>query len=355
MGTQCFHVTHSGSPEPVSLGPSHKGDVCDKCREAVYMPGGEPEEFMDLFRAARVLFEEGITDEDIIIPTLVFAAQSGKRPLLAYVRNQFADVAGVSGAWKELEDHFINSFDTLGPISIREGVLLLRARPLTVLAYGPEHPGGLVEHITIDIYARSLRAIDAKDVERHYTWALDRFSIPQSPYGLGLDELWYPDRVRIVVRPPHPRIDAPVANLVTNCSNEQQYEFPPSSRVRDHYASAVRYARENALTNILGRKRPGSPNEAYNLIPACVAWYVGGCEANPSQPNPSAEARKLVEEYFASLPDPPPIKTRSNLRRNVTRISLPVRRIDEELVNETNCANLTSSFGLTSEGGATPV
>ena len=39
MGTQCYHVTHLRSPEPVSLGPS-QGDVCDKCREAGLSPGG---------------------------------------------------------------------------------------------------------------------------------------------------------------------------------------------------------------------------------------------------------------------------------------------------------------------------
>jgi hypothetical protein len=222
-----------------------------------------------------------------------------------------------------------------------------------VLAYA-HAPGHPVERITIDIYARSLRAVDSKDVEEHYEWALTEFAIPQSPYGLGLDEIWYPDRVRIMVSPPNLRIYAPSANFVADCPGEQQEAFPPPSRVRDHYASALSYARKNNLTDILGRKRPGLPNKAYNLVPACVAWYIGNCDANSELSDLSAEVRKLVEEHFATLPYAPPIKTRSSLQRDVKRISVPIRRIDNELRNDTNSASLVSSFGQGDEWEGEP-
>jgi hypothetical protein len=353
-GQDCYHVRKLRSEKPTTV--PHAGDLCEKCRGEKTEPVEHQlasEEHMELFRAARVLFQGGITDEDVIIPTLVFAAQCQKRPLLRHIRDLFAKTKEGSKVRQDLENRFVTSLETLGSESVKDDVLFLRARPLTVLAYGPG-PGHPVERITIDIYARSLRAVDPKDVEAHYEWALTEYAVPQSPYGLGLDEVWYPDRVRIMVSPPNPRIYAPGANFVADRSGGQQEAFPPPSRVRGHYASALGYARENNLTDILGHKRPGLPNRAYNLIPACVARYLGNCDTHSEQPDVTPETRKLVEEYFAALPDPPPIKTRSSLQRDVKRISLPVRRIDAELRNEMNSANLVSSFGQGDEWEGEP-
>jgi lysylphosphatidylglycerol synthetase-like protein (DUF2156 family) len=38
MGKQCYHVVRAGSEEPISLPPSQKEDICNKCREAGYTP-----------------------------------------------------------------------------------------------------------------------------------------------------------------------------------------------------------------------------------------------------------------------------------------------------------------------------
>jgi len=38
MGMQCYHVRKLNSPEPVTLGPSHEGAICDKCKQAGYSP-----------------------------------------------------------------------------------------------------------------------------------------------------------------------------------------------------------------------------------------------------------------------------------------------------------------------------
>ena len=227
---------------------------CDQCVRLGRTLHDTPEEHEELFRAASNLIAKNVTDEDVIIPTLVFAAHSRTRPLLRHIRDRFAEVEEGSEVWRDLENQFINSFDTLGPISVKAGALFLRARPLAVLAYGPGSPGGLVEYITIDVYARSLSSVDPEVVEEHYKQALARSGVSQSPYGLGLDEVWYPDRVRIMVSPPRPRIYAPSANFVGDRSGEQ-HAFPLPSRVRDHYATAVKYARENDLTDIVGRIR----------------------------------------------------------------------------------------------------
>jgi hypothetical protein len=126
---------------------------CDQCVRLGRTLHDAPEEHEELFRAASNLIAKNVTDEDVIIPTLVFAAHSQTRPLLRHIRDRFAEVEEGSEVWRDLENQFINSFDTLGPISVKAGALFLRARPLAVLAYGPGSPGGLVEYITIDVYA----------------------------------------------------------------------------------------------------------------------------------------------------------------------------------------------------------
>jgi hypothetical protein len=90
---------------------------CDQCVRLGRTLHDTPEEHEELFRAASNLIAKNVTDEDVIIPTLVFAAHSQTRPLLRHIRDRFAEVEEGSEVWRDLENQFINSFDTLGPIS----------------------------------------------------------------------------------------------------------------------------------------------------------------------------------------------------------------------------------------------
>ena len=60
------------------------------------------------------MFDNEVTDEAEIIPTLAFAARAPEIPALADLREKFAEAAKGSEAWKELNERFfLNVFDTL--------------------------------------------------------------------------------------------------------------------------------------------------------------------------------------------------------------------------------------------------
>jgi hypothetical protein len=85
------------------------------------------------------------------------------------------------------------------------------------------------------------------------------------------------------------------------------------------------------------------PYEPHNLIKACIAWYVGGYDAKPGQPNLPDGVTKIVEEYFAALPDPPSIKSRSTVPRELRKLSSQIQRIDAAL-RKVNFNNLMRGF-----------
>jgi hypothetical protein len=57
MGRQCYHVVHLGLLEPVSLRPSQKEDVCDKCREVGYTLADVPQGIVTADSSASTLAE----------------------------------------------------------------------------------------------------------------------------------------------------------------------------------------------------------------------------------------------------------------------------------------------------------
>jgi hypothetical protein len=298
LGTQCSRYGAFGEPEMVSTRYSTDGR-CDKCTKLGLKPNPALKEHEELFRAAHTLYSEGVTDADIIMPTLAFAAQSQKRPILKSVRDRLSEVEEGSKAWAGLKNCFIRSFGPLGPESVKDGTLFVRARPVVVLVWDSNGD----RNILVEVYSQSRHAATPEVVEQHYEWALTEYNIPQSPYGLEIHEVWYAEKLQIIVGPSHPRIydhdlDDPNSGIG---SVPWEGTFPPPGRVRDHYASALRGAKEGGFGDILVSKQKGKGNtsyEPYNLIFACIAWYL------------QEKGNEVVNECLATLPDTSPIKQR---------------------------------------------
>src|SRR5215208_7093971 len=81
-GAACYQVRVLQLEEPPKLRATRQSDICQKCEEE--LAGGEEplQEHKKLFRAARALLDNGIENEDEIIPTLVLAANVGQMPHL---------------------------------------------------------------------------------------------------------------------------------------------------------------------------------------------------------------------------------------------------------------------------------
>jgi hypothetical protein len=88
MGTLCFRYPGFGEPALVSSKYSQDGR-CNQCKKHGLKPDARLREHEELFRAVRILWTESVVEEDVIIPTLVFAAQSRERPILEHLSLRF--------------------------------------------------------------------------------------------------------------------------------------------------------------------------------------------------------------------------------------------------------------------------
>jgi hypothetical protein len=303
---------------------------CDECKKHGLKPDPRLKEHEELFRAVRALWTEGVTEEDIIIPTLVFAAQSQERPILKSLRDRFAEVEEGSQAWLERRNEWLQSISIVGPESVKHDTLFLRARPLTAVAFGSDITP--IEYIIIDVYGQPKHPVAPEDVEREYERALSISTVPYDPNVAGFDECWGADYLRIMVSPPRPQIFDP-GNDEAPDRWIGQPPFPPPGRLREHYAGILSHAKESGLANILARKQSGQHDKPHNLMPACVAWYLAGYNASPEQADLSDKDSRLITTFFKALPDPPQSKSGTTYRRDLERVSERISRIEDLLRN----------------------
>jgi hypothetical protein len=93
-------------------------------------------------------------------------------------------------------------------------------------------------------------------------------------------------------------------------------------------------AKEGGFGDLLVSKQKGEgnkPYEPYNLISACVAWYL------------QDKDNKVVDDCLATLSDTSPIKTRPTWQRDLKKLSPAIRDIDDTL-QKVNYDNLVRGF-----------
>ena len=94
MGEFCIHVLAANSPGPIRLGPSVAGAFCRRCTEAKYRPGDTEilKHHRRLLAAASALLDHKVTEEYVLIPTLVFATLSDRDEVYARIGERLATV-----------------------------------------------------------------------------------------------------------------------------------------------------------------------------------------------------------------------------------------------------------------------
>jgi hypothetical protein len=235
-------------------------------------PSPPEEVFGAVFKAAKVLFREGITDENLIIPTLAFANQASAQSELQTLRDRFADIADDPGYQEQFANDFQQRFRGLTPISISDDVLILRSIPLSPRV--SKYPGTtIVKEIEIDVFARS---VTPEEVERRYTQTLVQEGVPYNEPRTGFCGFHVSDtHVSIVVIPRKEPLDSRQA--AWHSSRGRQLTFPPPELVRKFYRSikgSVYGGKVWGVSHILRGRQSGVAAQADNHIPACVAWYL---------------------------------------------------------------------------------
>jgi hypothetical protein len=232
-----------------------------------------------------------VVDEDLIIPTLVFAARASvaDAPWLAQLKDLFLKAGGSSEAWEGLWRLFIGTFDTLQPDRIANGVPILRRVDLYVrlFDFDPAKPKAwVVKKVVIDAYSRSVKP---RDVKAKYEKSLKMADIPWERWDRGsVSYKAYEGYLRLLVRPEDTEGVDPIDQITIRSG--EQLPFPPPVVVESAYEGVWKHFRDDALK--------GKQKEGYfkpeNLIPACVACYVEGHgELAPNTKVPSLVVRAL--------------------------------------------------------------
>ena len=155
--------------EPPKLRATRQSDICEKCEEE--LAGGEEplQEHKELFRAARALLDNGIENEDEIIPTLVLAANVGQMSHLEHIRDELAKAGRESKARGELVDELYSVFGRLVMSSGRvvDGVPLVQRAPFRISVTRDKNED--IEEIAFDVVKRS---VTHEEVRKWYEWYL---------------------------------------------------------------------------------------------------------------------------------------------------------------------------------------
>lgn len=235
------------------------------------------ERYEELFRAARTLWREGIEDERDIIPTLAFAARFFEMPGLETVRRELAQAHASGEAWGEARSRFRAAFDPLEVVRVVDEVPIIRSKPfrLTAVVY---QETGLVEKVLIDVYQRSAKG---EEIRERYDALM---SLHGASYEGGQGNIgWQASagHLRIVVQP---RAPAALSSLHEGLNvlnpEEKEAPFPAPDIVADMCEALIgsvskRRGNRGFSFALAGRDR-GRPVSSDELIPAVVAWYVGG-------------------------------------------------------------------------------
>jgi hypothetical protein len=168
-GQNCSHIRdfpHIDKPIKVL----HEGALCDRCQRAEHDVTAFPEpEHQELLRAARALLDDGIENEDEIIPTLVLAANVSQMPRLEDIRDELVKAGRESKARAELDSQLysVSGGWMWSSGRVVDGVPLIRRAPLWIT--GAKDKRGQIEEIAIDVFKRS---VTCEEVGKWYEWYL---------------------------------------------------------------------------------------------------------------------------------------------------------------------------------------
>ena len=322
-------------PEPSEL------ERCDTCRwrsvDLVKRGGDRLCESCDaLFWAAQALVLNEIDDEAKVVPALAFAACAPEAPHLAHLKEEFLRAAEGNDTWEGFRQHFLNTFNTLDAETVVDGVAIVRQQPFYVRRHRRAE-GDPVEEITIDMRYRPTRA---EHLEQQYEVALREADIPYQEEdresGLysaaSVSHDVRPDLLRIVVRPRGPETDT-VGMLFERTRRRSGKQLPfPAPQYIGSYSEALL----QRFGHVLGGRERGRPSKLENLIPTCLAWYIGGRGALLENKGLRDGAVRAVDKHFFEPLDKEPLRSKSSNRaqhlwKSLERASALISAVDDEL------------------------
>ena len=211
-----------------------------------FEPPGSPEVgFRWLFKAARVLLREGVSDEDQILPTLVFAHEIDRGAARGRAATTYENTGLMPHEWNTVKT--VDGIDILEEEPIRADILVKRPPP----DKGAETiPKGVLIQVSFH-----KKAVEPKRVGSIYAERLtaNRMRFGSAPSG-AMEYEFVGNRLYLTVQ-------------LKKVTAVDESIFPTPQLVEQFYG-ALRNEFRKRLT------ARGRTFEAYNLIPACVAFLL---------------------------------------------------------------------------------
>jgi hypothetical protein len=272
-GQNCSHIRDFPDiDKPPTV--AHEGALCGRCQRAEHDGTAVPEpEHQELLRAARALLDNGIENEDEIIPTLVLAANVGQMPHLEHIRDELAKAGRrESKAWAEVDGELYSAFGGLVMSSGRvvDGVPLVRRTPFWISVTRDKN--GAIEEIAFDVFKRS---VTHEEVRKWYEWYLKLESVDYDLHDLSRGVVAYKTDnrkfFRLIAWPEERSVDGHGHFLPVN---EGVRKFPHPEAVAGMYKGLRGLMKFSELPPLLMGRQRGPTIMPHNLVPACVAWYL---------------------------------------------------------------------------------
>jgi len=249
----------------VSLAERQNPDACSACQNpiesAFYSDDGLCPGCHNVFRAARVLLQHGITAEEVLIPTLVFARIAGRAEDHFYKHHYSS-----SGYEPAVESLMSGNHPALEVIRFVDRVAVVRVKPFAVSA--ERHPGTeVLKRVRIRTLSKKVKSYD---VAESYRQLLEREGAPWDENNHG--EFAYDclfGYVELEVAQGAEFSPLRVEGYGGDPLRHPAFHFPPPEIVKDlHEAMKTRFATRLDSYGKAQKKTPGK------LVPAFAAWHV---------------------------------------------------------------------------------
>ena len=325
-GAACYQVRVLQLEEPPKLRATRQSDICEKCEEE--LAGGEEplQEHKELFRAARALLDNGIENEDEIIPTLVLAANVGQMPHLEHIRDELAKAGRESKARGELVDELysVSGGSVMSSGRVVDGVPLVQRAPFQISVTRDKNEA--IEEIAFDVFKRS---VTHEEVRKWYEWYLKLESVDYDLNDLSRGVVAYKTDNRkffsLIARPEEMSVDGHGHILPIK---EGVRKFPHPQAVAGLYHGLRDLIEFTEFPLLLAGRQSGPMLKPHNLVPACVGWYVADRGRRLEQRGGLSQVTNILNEHLLAPSGEQPA---NSLARNIPKVGPAVLHFEHAI------------------------
>jgi hypothetical protein len=323
-GQNCSHIRdfpHIDKPPKVA----YDGALCDRCRYNTN-DSEVPEEYKELLRTAKALLDNGIENEDEIIPTLVLAANVGQMPHLEHIRDELAKAGRESKARGELVDELysVSGGSVMSSGRVVDGVPLVQRAPFRISVTRDKNEA--IEEIAFDVFKRS---VTHEEVRKWYEWYLKLEGVDYDLNELSRGVVTYKTDNRkffsVIARPEEMSVDGhghilPIIEGVR--------KFPHPEAVAGLYHGLRDLIQFTEFPLLLAGRLSGPMLKPHNLVPACVGWYVADRGRRLKQRGALSQVTKILNEHLLAPRGEQPA---NSLARNIRKVRPAVLRFEHAI------------------------